>query len=344
MDNQSILAIDMMGGDFAPQAAVDGVKEALERFGDAYKLLLVGQQGPLEPLLREAGLDLKDARLELVDAPEVVGMGEHPVQAIRNKRKSSISIGMDLVKAGRAQGFFSAGNTGAVVAAAFLKWRMLPGLSRPGLATAMPGENGFWLLMDAGATVDCSAQNLAQFAVMGDLYARRVMGCAAPKVGLLSNGTEVSKGNRQTQDAFKLLNELKNINFVGNIEGHDLFTQNVDVVICDGFVGNVVLKTSERLAKFVGQLLKQQLLSKTAWKLGALMCKGAFEALKKSVDATEVGGVPLLGVNGNCVIGHGNSNGHAIANGIRAVGRLVECRLNDDIINQVHESALDNME
>ena len=343
MDNRTPLAIDMMGGDFAPQAAVDGVKEALERFGDAYKLLLVGPQAQLEQLMLSNGIDLADPRLEMVNATEVIGMGEHPVQAIRNKRDSSINVGMKLVKEGRAQGFFSAGNTGAVVAGAYLKWRMLPGLARPGLAAALPGEKGLWLLMDAGATVDCSAQTLTQFAVMGDLYARSALKCAFPKIGLLSNGTEEGKGNRQTQETHKLLGEIKGINYIGNIEGHDLFTDRVDVVVCDGFVGNVVLKTTEQLAKTLTKLIKEQVMSKTAWKLGGLMCKGAFAEVKRRMDATEVGGVPLLGVNGNCVIGHGNSNGHAIANGIRAVGEMAKNAINDDIVSRIHDAGLDTL-
>ncbi|MBR4125741.1 MAG: phosphate acyltransferase PlsX [Victivallales bacterium] len=339
-----IIAVDVMGGDNAPDAIMDGVAEALERFGDAYKLLLVGDQAQICENLSRLGVSVEDARLEIVHADEVIGMDEHPVKAIREKRRSSINLAMDLVKNGRAQGVFSAGATGAAVGSAFLKWRMLPGLARPGLATLLPKETGgHWVLMDSGATVDCTPTYLAQFAVMGDLYARDMLHIENPAVGLLSNGTEVGKGNRQTQDAFRLIREIPGINFVGNVEGHDLFKEDLDVVICDGFVGNIVLKTSEQLARSISKMLKDSIMSKTMWKMGAIMCKGAFGAIKQATDASEIGGVPLLGVNGCCIIGHGNSNGHAAANGIHAVGEFITSKINDKIVAQVHDSALAEM-
>jgi len=339
------IAVDVMGGDFAPDAIMDGVAEALERFGDAYHLFLVGDQQRIRENLERLKLSEADPRLEIVHAEEVIGMDEHPVKAIREKRRSSINLSMDLVKSGRAQGVFSAGSTGAAVGSAFLKWRMLPGLARPGLATLLPKEGGgHWVLMDSGATVDCTPTYLAQFAVMGDLYARDMLHRKNPAIGLLSNGTEVGKGNRQTQDAFRLIREIPGLNFVGNVEGHDLFKDDLDVVICDGFVGNIVLKTSEQLARSLSKMIKNSIMSKTMWKMGGLLCKGAFGAIKQATDASEIGGVPLLGVNGCCIIGHGNSNGHAAANGIRAVGEFIASRINDKIVAQVHESALDGMD
>ena len=333
-----------MGGDYAPDAIMDGIAEALERFGDAYKLFLVGDQARIRENLSRLGLSEDDVRLEIVHSEEVIGMDEHPVKAIREKRKSSINITMDLVKNGQAQGAFSAGSTGAAVGSAFLKWRMLPGLARPGLAALLPKEaGGHWVLMDSGATVDCTPTYLAQFAVMGDLYARHILHRDNPAIGLLSNGTEVGKGNRQTQDAFRLIREIPGLNFVGNIEGHDLFKENLDVVICDGFVGNIVLKTSEQLARSLSKMIKDSIMSKVMWKMGGLLCKGAFGAVKQATDASEIGGVPLLGVNGCCIIGHGNSNGHATANGIRAVGEFISSRINEKIVAQVHESALDQL-
>ena len=338
------IAVDVMGGDHAPDAIMDGVAEVFERFGDAYKLFLVGDQVRIHEGLERLGISEDDVRLEIVHAAEVIGMDEHPVKAIREKRKSSINMAMDLVKNGQAQGVFSAGSTGAAVGSACLKWRMLPGLARPGLATLLPKETGgHWVLMDSGATVDCTPTYLAQFAVMGDLYARHMLHLKNPTIGLLSNGTEVGKGNRQTQDAFRLIREIPGINFVGNIEGHDLFKENLDVVICDGFVGNIVLKTSEQLARSLTKMIKESIMSKLQWKLGGLLCKGAFGAIKQATDASEIGGVPLLGVNGCCIIGHGNSNGHAAANVIHAVGQFITSHINEKIVAQVHESALDGM-
>ncbi|MBO4620623.1 MAG: phosphate acyltransferase PlsX [Victivallales bacterium] len=338
------IAVDVMGGDYAPDAIMDGVAEALERFGNAYKLFLVGDKTRIRENLERLSLSEEDARLEIVHAAEVIGMDEHPVKAIREKRKSSITLAMDLVKAGRAQGVFSAGSTGAAVGAAFLKWRMLPGLARPGLATLLPKEGGgHWVLMDSGATVDCTPTYLAQFAVMADLYARDMLHRKNPTIGLLSNGTEIGKGNRQTQDAFRLIREIPGINFVGNVEGHDLFKDDLDVVICDGFIGNIVLKTSEQLARSLSKMIKNSIMSKTMWKMGGVLCKGAFGAIKQATDASEIGGVPLLGVNGCCIIGHGNSNGHAAANGIRAVGEFISSRINEKIVAQVHDFALAEM-
>ncbi|MBO7741837.1 MAG: phosphate acyltransferase, partial [Victivallales bacterium] len=231
---QAIIAIDMMGGDNAPESMMAGVAEALQRFGDTVRLLLVGDTPVLKEGLVALGVDIDDPRLEFHHSEQVVGMDEHPAQAVRSKRRSSICIAADLVKSGAAQGMFSIGNTGAAVGAAFLKWRMLPGISRPGIATVIPGEDNRWVLMDSGATVDCTAANLAQFAIMGSAYARHTLGIASPKVGLLSNGTEEGKGNRATQEAFQLISSIKDINFIGNVEGHDLFSSRVDVVVCDG--------------------------------------------------------------------------------------------------------------
>ncbi len=337
------IAVDMMGGDFAPQANIGGVAEALARFGDAYKLHLVGDSEQIVAGLSEVNVAADDPRIAIVPSDGIIEMDEHPIQALRSKRNCSINVAMNLVKTGQAQGVFSAGNTGAAVGASFLKWRMLPGLARPGIATVLPDLTGRWVLMDSGATVDCAPMYLAQFAVMGDLYARCVLKKENPRIGLLSNGTEVGKGNHQTQDAFKLIREIPGLNFIGNIEGHDLFCGKVDVVVCDGFVGNIVLKTSEQLAKSIGKMIKEQILSKTVWKLGAAMCRGAFQSVKQLTDASEIGGAPLLGVNGCCVIGHGNSTPHAVANGIHAVGELIACHINENIVNQIHEFALDSL-
>ncbi len=342
-DSRVVIAVDMMGGDHAPSAVLDGVAEALSAFGDAYRYLLVGPQERVARGLEERGISPSHPQLELVDAPQTVGMDEHPVKAIREKPRSSIVVAMDMVKAGRAGGVFSAGNTGAAVGAAFLKWRMLEGVSRPGIATVMPGEKGPWVLMDSGATVDCSPLMLAHFAVMGDLYARQVLGLSSPRVGLLSNGTEEGKGNRQVQEAFAVLRQIPGIRFLGNIEGHDLFRGTVDVVVCDGFVGNIVLKTCEQLSKSLSGMIRESVMRRTLWKFGGLLCKGAFREIKRRTDASEVGGAPLLGVKGSCVIGHGNFQGHGVANGIRAVGELLRLQLNERIVEAVHQVAASSL-
>lgn len=263
--------------------------EALGRFGGDYKYLLVGPRESVKRGLLEAGVDEGDSRIEFVDAPDVIGMDEHPVRAIREKPRSSIVVSMDLVKSGHAEGVFSAGNTGAAVGAAFLKWRMLEGVTRPGIATVLPGEDSPWVLMDSGATVDCTPTVLMQFAIMGNLYAREVLGVKSPRVGLLSNGTEEGKGNRQVQEAYELIKGVGGINFIGNVEGHDLFRGVVDVVVCDGFVGNIVLKTSEQLARSLTRIIKASVMKKVVWKLGGLMCKGAFSDVKRATDPGEVG-------------------------------------------------------
>lgn len=336
------IAVDIMGGDSAPESIIQGVGEVLDFYGDAYRLLLVGDQDTINSGLRAIG-KAGHVQLEIVHAPDVIAMGDPPVSSVRSKPRSSINVAVDLVKKKIARGVFSAGNTGAVVGSAYLKLHMLPGLERPCIATVIPNENGSFVLLDSGATVDCSAQNLAQFAVMGDIYARCVLGRKEPSVGLLCNGKEVGKGNHLTIEAFKLLRDIEGLNFSGNIEGHDLFSGHIDVVVCDGFVGNVVLKSCEQMAKSMGQLIKQQLMKKIFWKIGALLAKGAFAEFKKKLDPSETGGAPLLGVNGSCVIGHGNSDAKAVRNGIRAVGELVKHNVNEAIVEQVHQYGLDNL-
>ncbi len=336
------IAVDIMGGDAAPDAIIQGVGEALDFYGDAYHLFLVGDQEKIAAGLKTIGKS-GHLQLEIVHAPDVIEMGDHPVSSVRSKPHSSINVAIDLVKKKEARGIFSAGNTGAAVGSAYLKWRMLPGLERPCIATVIPHEKGSFVLLDSGATVDCSPQNLAQFAVMGDIYSRTVLGRKEPRVGLLCNGTEIGKGNHLTVEAFKMLRDVESLNFIGNVEGHDLFSGHVDVVVCDGFVGNVVLKSCEQMAKSMGQMLKQQLMKRMLWKVGALLSKGAFQEFKKLLDPSEVGGAPLLGVNGSCVIGHGNSNPMAVRNGIRAVGELVKHNVNDAIVDQVHQYGLDNL-
>ena len=326
------IAVDVMGGDYAPDAIMDGVAEVFERFGDAYKLFLVGDQVRIHEGLERLGISEDDVRLEIVHAAEVIGMDEHPVKAIREKRKSSINMAMDLVKNGQAQGVFSAGSTGAAVGSAFLKWRMLPGLARPGLATLLPKETGgHWVLMDSGATVDCTPTYLAQFAVMGDLYARHMLHLKNPTIGLLSNGTEVGKGNRQTQDAFRLIREIPGINFVGNIEGTTVFSGDVDVVVSDGFTGNVLLKATEGVIKYMMKALKGVFYKSTPNKLAAAVLKKDLTAMKKTMDVNEVGGTALVGISKPVIKAHGSSNAASFFAAIRQAKIFAESGIIEDI-------------
>ena len=330
------IAVDVMGGDYAPGAIIDGVGMTLDRYGKAFKLLLVGDQKRMEAELKRVGI-LGDPRLELVHASQVVEMGDHPVSAVRQKRDSSINVAMNLVRVGRASGVFSAGSTGASVVSAYFRLSMLPGIERPGIAAVMPSERGNFLLLDAGANVDCVPVNLLHYGIMGSIYAKSILNKQNPRVGLICNGTEEGKGNKLTQGALTLLREAKMINFVGNVEGHDLFSGGVDVAVCDGFVGNVVLKSCEQLAKSMGHLIKKAVCTKLIWKLGALLSKGAFKELRHSTDFSEIGGAPLLGVNGIVIIGHGISDGKAVMNGIRQAGDAVRQKVNETIAEHVRE-------
>lgn len=328
------IAVDIMGGDNAPDAILAGVAETLAMYGDKYHLLLVGPEERIAQGLKSLNI-FGDKRLEIVNATQVVEMGEHPAMAYRSKRDSSISVCMDMVREKRASAVFSAGNTGAAVTSAYFKWRMLPGIERPGIATLFPSEGEPFLLLDSGANVDCTAVNLLHYALMGSIYMTNVQKRQNPRVGLLCNGTEEGKGCKLVQEAYELLKNAEGINFIGNVEGHGLFNGSVDVVVCDGFVGNVMLKSCEQFAMAIMHLVKRNIMKKTMWKLGGLMVKGAFGELLKQTDYAEVGGAPLLGVSGGCIIGHGISNAKAVRNGIRQAGEFVEHRVNETISEKV---------
>jgi glycerol-3-phosphate acyltransferase PlsX len=259
-------------------------------------------------------------------------MEDKAAQAVRTKLKSSMRVGLKLVHEGKAQGFFTAGNTGAAMVTAKMVLRALQGVDRPALATAFPGVTGRpTLLLDVGANVDCDPENLLQFAVMGSIYAREVLKAQNPKVGLLSIGEEDSKGDSLTRNTLPLLRELPGINFIGNVEGRDLYTGEVDVVVCDGFVGNVALKASEGVAKLVMVSLRASLTSTLLSKFGALLSRSAFLNFRKRIDYTEYGGAPLLGVRGVCIVGHGSSNEKAIMNGIRVAAEFASAEVNSEI-------------
>lgn len=328
------IAIDAMGGDFAPREIVAGALRAADSLSDIERIILVGDETAIR---RECmGRGSIPPTVEIIHASEAIGMEEAPANAIRRKKDSSISRAMDLVKNGRAQAMISAGNTGAVVVAATLKLRTLQGVERPAIATVMPTPSKPFVLIDAGANTDCSARLLAQFAAMGHVYSKNILLQPNPVIGLMSVGTEDSKGNGITKEAFRLLADSK-LNFKGNIEGHDLFKGNIDVAVCDGFVGNVILKTSEGVAHAVGTWIKTEFKSNPVRMTGALLLKSALDKMKKTMDSEMAGGAPLLGVKGICIICHGSSSSRAIFNAIRVARDSVRHQINDMIIQTVGE-------
>lgn len=309
---EGAVALDAMGGDFAPAATVQGAIDAVRQHG--LRVLLVGRESVLRRELALRGGAPKG--IEIVDAPDVISMDDAPTAPVRGKRQSSLVVAAKLVRDGYAVAFVSAGNTGAAMVTAKLTLGTIEGIERPALAALLPGIHQQTLLVDAGANVDCKPQNLMQFGIMGHFYSESVMGVPRPRVGLLSIGEEEGKGDRVTVDAYKLLSGA-GLNFIGNVEGRDVYTGTVDVVVCDGFVGNVVLKVSEGLGEMVFGLLKLEAKKSALSAAGFLLAKGAFTGFRRRVDYAEVGGAPLLGVRGACLVGHGRSNPRAIRNALR---------------------------
>ncbi|HEX7421058.1 MAG TPA: phosphate acyltransferase PlsX [Thermoanaerobaculia bacterium] len=307
------IALDAMGGDHAPDEIIKGALLAAAEY--PVDILLVGKQEVLAEKLKQFG-DGRATRIEIVDAREVVEMDDTALAPIRKKRNSSIRVCANLVKEGRAQAMVSAGHTGAAMTSAYMVLGTIEGVSRPALAAVLPNANAYTVLLDVGANVDSKAAYLREFAVMGHFYAQMVFGIEAPRVGLLSIGEEEGKGNELTKETFRVLKET-GLNFIGNAEGRDVFNGNCDVVVCDGFIGNVVLKAGEALGEMVGRKLREQVTRSPIRKIGAVILKKAFDDLKKSMDYSEYGGAPLLGVNGGCIVCHGRSNAKAIKNAIR---------------------------
>jgi len=314
------VALDAMGGDRGPVVNIEGAVAAARELG--LSVLLVGNEEDLRRSLQYHSTN--GLGITICHAPETVGMNESPSAALRKKKHSSIRVGLELVKRGEADAFISAGNTGAVMATAMVTLGSLPGVERPAIALIVPTLRGQSILLDAGANADCKPRHLLQFAIMGDIYARQVMGKKSPTVGLLSIGEEESKGNELTREAFKELEEERSLNFTGNVEGREVFSGAADIIVCDGFTGNIALKISESAAEFFTVLLKEELEKGLVGKLGALLTRGAFRRFKKRVDYTEYGGAPLLGVGGMCIIGHGRSTAKAIKNAIRVAAECVE--------------------
>jgi glycerol-3-phosphate acyltransferase PlsX len=328
------IVLDAMGSDKSPEPELRGAILACRQLD--VRVHLVGPEDLLRPKLREAlKRDNWGQKLPvyLVQASEWISMEDKAAQAVRSKRDSSMRVGLKMVREGRAGGFVTAGNTGAAMATAKMVLGSLAGVDRPALAAVMPTTTGSpCVLLDVGANVDCDPENLVQFAVMGHMYGRNVLRIANPRVGLLSIGEEDSKGNSLTRDTLPLLRAMApTLNFIGNVEGRDLYNGHADVVVCDGFVGNVALKTSEGLAKLVNSSLRESLKSTVTSQVGALLSQKAFKAFKKRLDYTEYGGAPLLGVRGVCIVGHGSSNERAIMNGIRVAAEFAAAEVNSGI-------------
>ena len=319
------IVVDAMGGDHAPQAVVAGVIEALKEFevgkGKLNKIVLVGAQEQVEAELAKYSYD--KTRIEIVHAPEVIGMEEHATVAIRKKRASSISVGIDVLKEARGDAFVSAGNTGAVIAASSFILGMLKGVERPAIGLVIPTLRKFSFLIDVGANTNPKPEHLFHSALMARVYVREVLGVANPSVGLLNIGEESTKGGDFVKDIHKLMEE-RVTNFTGNVEANEVFTGRVDCIICDGFVGNVVIKVSEGLMESAGALLRREIKKSPLALAGAFLMKSRLEHIKKLADYTEYGGAPLLGVNGIVMISHGRSSPKAIKNAIRATIREVD--------------------
>jgi glycerol-3-phosphate acyltransferase PlsX len=322
------LAVDVMGGDHGPGVVIDGVRLALRAYPTITELFLVGREDDIKAGMHKTGLN--DSRVQIIHASEALTMEDKPVEALRRKKDCSILRAVDLVKEGKADALISPGNTGGIVAASTIRLRPLDGVDRPAIATIMPAPRNDFVLLDAGASVECKPSHLLHFAVMGSIYSREVLGCKNPRVGMLCNGTEANKGTELTQEASRLC-KLTDLNFIGNVEGHDLFNNQVDVVVCDGFLGNIVLKTLESFAKGLAGWLKDEISVNPKRMLGALLAKGALRTIKHRTDPDTRGGAPLLGLNGVVFKAHGSSRERAITNGIGQAVQAAEHHITDII-------------
>jgi glycerol-3-phosphate acyltransferase PlsX len=322
------IALDAMGSDKSPEPEIRGAILAVLQL--PVRVHLIGPESRLRKLLAQHMRRAKNRHLpiKIVHASEWISMEDKAASAVRAKRDSSMRVGLKMVREGRAAGFVTAGNTGAAMATAKMVLGTLPGVDRPALATILPTSAGSpSILLDVGANVDCKPQNLVQFAVMGAMYARHILKIDRPRIGLLSIGEEEGKGNDLTREAFPLLRQLP-LNFIGNVEGRDIYNGHADVIVCDGFVGNVALKASEGLARLVRESLRESLSSTVSAQVGALLSRKAFNNFKKRLDYSEYGGAPLLGLRGVCIVGHGSSNDRAIMNGIRVAAEFAQTGVN----------------
>jgi glycerol-3-phosphate acyltransferase PlsX len=317
------IAIDAMGGDFGPEPIINGLIAALKK-DPTFTAIAVGKKDELLPLIPQKF----DSRIEIVDTDDVIAMTDHATDALKRKESTAYKA-IELVRNGEADAYVSAGHSGASMSLATLRIGRIKGVSRPAIATLMPREHGNTLVLDVGANVDCDANNLKEFAIMGQVYAEDVLGIDDPMIGLLSNGEEESKGNETSKEAFKLCENLPH--FIGNVEGSDIFNGSVDVVVCDGFVGNIMLKTAEGVADTIGKIIKNNLKRSLVSILGAVLMRKVFKSLKVRVDYAEYGGAPLLGVKAPVIIAHGKSNAKAMKNAIFQAIAAASSNLNEDI-------------
>jgi glycerol-3-phosphate acyltransferase PlsX len=330
------IAVDAMGGDKAPAPEVEGAIHAARKYG--HRVLLVGDGHAVERELQSHDA-IEDLPIEVIHATERITMDDHAAKAARGKKGSSMHVCAHLVSSGKADGFLSAGNTGACMAIAKMVFGKVPGVDRPALTGVFPTHKGTpVVVVDVGANVDCEPEMLQQFGLMGEIYSRLVLKIERPRVGLLSIGEEEHKGNALTRDATPLLKSLA-LNFVGNVEGRDLFSGQVDVIVCDGFVGNVALKVSEGLSEMIGGMLREALEATVARKIGYALSRSAYKEFKKRVDYAEYGGAPLLGVKGVCIICHGRSDSNAIKNAIRVAADFASSNMNQRIEEELREFA-----
>ncbi|MCG2711829.1 MAG: phosphate acyltransferase PlsX [Candidatus Omnitrophica bacterium] len=322
------IAVDAMGGDKAPDVIIKGAILAAREI-DA-QIILVGRQEVIE---KKLSLHRKvSGNITVVNAAEVIEMDDFPAQSVRRKKDSSINVAVKMVKEHKAEAIVSAGNTGAVVCAGSLFLKILAEVDRPGISVLLPTLKDVVQMIDMGANIDAKPEHLLQYGIMGSIYSKHVLNKKNPRVGLLNIGEEETKGPEFVKETFKLLEQSKNINFVGNVEGRDIYVGDCDVIVCDGFLGNVVLKVSEGLADAIKEMLKRKLSSNIITKIGSLLSAPAFRALKKEIDYSEYGGAPLLGIDGVCIIAHGGSSANAIKNAIRVAHESLLHNVNQHII------------
>lgn len=324
------IVMDAMGSDRAPVVEIEGAVQAVEEFG--YDLILVGDEVRIKEELAKYGE--VSSKISVMHAPEKIEMHEPAAISVRRKRRSSIVVGLELLKRDEADAFLSAGNTGAVVCAATLFLRLLPGIERPGIAIVIPTLAGTSVIIDVGANIDPKPIHVLQYGIMADAYSRYILHKSDPKVGLLNVGEEESKGTEFIKEAHTLLSESK-LNFIGNVEGRDIYAGSADIVLCDGFVGNVILKVSESIVDTIVRLLKKEIRANIIATLGAALASSAFNELKKKMDYSEYGGAPLLGVDGRCIICHGSSSPKAIKNAIKVAAEFKTQDVNKHIVEEL---------
>lgn len=326
------IILDAMGSDTYPDPEVQAAVEAARQFGD--EIILVGQAEVLKPRLKALAGD--QTRVRIVHAPEVLEMTDKPAENARRKAQNSMAIGMDLVRSGQGDAFITAGNTGGAMANALFHIGRIRGVKRPALTALFPVKDGRCVVLDIGANAECKPEYLLQFALMGSIYAQKVLGVARPRVGLLSNGEEAGKGNELVKETYPLLRE-SGLNFIGNVEGKELFGGQADVVVTDGFTGNILLKSSEAVAKLLVDVLRQELYGSLRTKVGGLLAKPAFNSIRKMLDPAETGAAPLLGIDGLVFVGHGRSDARALVSAIRVARQAVEANLLDALRSTIQE-------